>query len=130
MWRFLVLFESLMQKMKEIVFPYFIYYKLSSKSIFNLKICVVLDITSGKFCAKKFRKFIKAILKYANFSYICTPKPAGRIDPSTLERVKGTLPPKKRPNFENFFFLLLMKYEHVADVVEEFYSCSTCVKWV
>ena len=27
-------------------------------------------------------------------------------------------------------FLLPMKYQHVADVVVEFYSCATCVKGV
>ena len=26
--------------------------------------------------------------------------------------------------------LLLMKYQHVADIVVKFYSCATCVKWV
>ena len=32
--------------------------------------------------------------------------------------------------FSKTFFLLLMKYEHVADVVVEYYSCATCARGV
>ena len=43
---------------------------------------------------------------YANFSYVCAPKPAGRVDPSRLEGVKAyssSIP--VRENFmSNFMF--------------------------
>ena len=42
---------------------------------------------------------------------------------------KGTVPPKNDQIFKNVF-LPLMKYQHVADVVVEYYSCATCVKGV
>ena len=40
---------------------------------------------------------------------------------------KGTVPPKNYKFSENFI-LLLMKYQHVADDVMEFYSSVTCVR--
>ena len=43
-------------------------------------------------------------------------------DPTGSE-FKGTIPPKM---YQEIFFLLPMKYQHVADVVVEFYSCETC----
>ena len=42
--------------------------------------------------------------------------------------LKGTVPPKNDQTLN--FLLLLMRYQHVADVVVEFYSCVTCVKGV
>ena len=42
-------------------------------------------------------------------------------------KLKGTVSPKNDKIFKQFF-LLLMKYRHVADVVVEFYSCAKCVK--
>ena len=32
--------------------------------------------------------------------------------------------------FKKRYFLLLMKYQHVADVVVEYYSCATCARGV
>ena len=40
---------------------------------------------------------------------------------------KGTIPPK---NYKKKNFLLLMKYQHVADIVVKLYSLATCVKGV
>ena len=44
-----------------------------------------------KVSCKQIRKSIKEIPIYANFSYICVPKPVGHIDPSRFERVKSQL---------------------------------------
>ena len=41
-----------------------------------------------KVSCKKLRNYISEIRFYAIFSYICTPKPMGRKDPSRHERVK------------------------------------------
>ena len=47
------------------------------------------------------------------------------------EVAQGERTPKKLPKFKNkTFFLLPIKYQHVADVVVKFYSCATCVKGV
>ena len=48
----------------------------------------------------------------------------------TIKAVKKTVPPKNDKILKNKKFLLLMKYQHVADVVVEFYSCATYVKEV
>ena len=43
-------------------------------------------------------------------------------------RPKGTVPPT---NYQVLnFFLVLMKYQHVAGAVKEFYTCAVCVKGV
>ena len=44
-------------------------------------------------------------------------------------RVKGITNPKNY-KISRIFFFLLMKYEHVADVVVKFYRCATYVKGV
>ena len=46
-----------------------------------------------------------------------------------VKKLKGTVRPKNDQVFKQFF-LLLIKYQHVADVVVKFYSCVTCVNGV
>ena len=36
--------------------------------------------------------------------------------------------PLKLQNYQQHFFLLIMKYQHDSDVVVANYSCATCVK--
>ena len=44
--------------------------------------------------------------------------------------VKGTVRPKKDQIIKQFFFLLLMKYQYVANVVVKFYSLVTSLNGV
>ena len=50
--------------------------------------CVVLCNAIEKSYAKNLKKSIHEIPSFANFFYICAPKPLGRLDPSRFERVK------------------------------------------
>ena len=46
----------------------------------------------------------------------------------TAKPLKGTTVQAKNIKLKKKSFLLLMKYQHVADVVAEFYISVTCVK--
>ena len=72
---------------EKIYFYFFIYYKFFFYLSLNLKYCVGLYIAIEKSYAKKWRKSFHKILMYANFSYKTAPKPVGRMDPSSFERV-------------------------------------------
>ena len=49
--------------------------------------------------------------------------------PQTKDHVKGTVRPRNDQIFK-YFFLFLMKYQHVEDVVVKLYSCVTYVNRV
>ena len=84
MWRFVILFGSLIPKMKKIYFSIFLL-QFFFNSNFNLKFCVGLF---NKSYTQKVKKSVYGIPIYANFSYKSAPKPVGRIDLSRFERVK------------------------------------------
>ena len=81
---------SYAKNLRKSVFQYFSYYNFSSISNFILKFLRFFAMLMRSFVRKKKRRnYIQEILIYANFSYICAPKPVGCIDPSRFERVKA-----------------------------------------
>ena len=46
-----------------------------------------------------------------------------------LDSLKGTVPPKN-DQIKKKMFLLVLKYQHVSDVVVEICSCAMCLKGV
>ena len=49
---------------------------------------------------QEMKKAIDEIPNHANFSYICVPKPVGRLDSSRLERVNDTPALEYQPDCE------------------------------
>ena len=92
-WRFLMLFESLMPNMKKTIFPILIYYRFSFKLNFTLKFLWFFAVLLKSLMQTIKQIYIWKSDLYKLFLYICiyAPEPVGRIDPSSIGRFKEVI---------------------------------------